>query len=339
VIAAALALAVVLAFSLISVAGSSKPAESMGASSPAELVSQPSTQRGGDLKALMAFDCGTWDPAVSVFTQGCLEVQRLFLRQLVTFSPGPGPTRLVPDLARAVPTSSDQRTWRYDLKPGLRWEDGRPITSYDVKYGIERAFAPELAAIGLFVKNNLVGADGYSGPYRDKAGLQSIETPDPLTIVFHLSSPLPDWNYVMAEPYASPVPEARDTGANYGIRPVASGPYKFAEYQPAHSLSLVRNEEWVRSSDPARAALPDRLEIRFVTSNGERDRLISSDAADLDITGMGLFCRRSTEHITRPSAATAPSQRGPREHRLAVVVHGGQAARQRALPTGRRMGG
>jgi peptide/nickel transport system substrate-binding protein len=102
----------------------------------------------------------------------------------------------------------------------------------------------------------------------------------------------------MTEPYASPVPRARDTGANYGIHPVASGPYKFASYRPANSLSLVRNEQWDRSSDPARAALPDRIDIRFAVSNVERDRLIASNAVDLDITGMGLSAadQVSTSH-------------------------------------------
>ena len=51
---------------------------------------------------------------------------------------------LVPDLAAAAPTiSADGLTYTFTLRDGVRFEDGSPVTSKDVRHGIERLFAQE----------------------------------------------------------------------------------------------------------------------------------------------------------------------------------------------------
>ena len=60
----------------------------------------------------------------------------------MTFKPAPGKAseELVPDLAEALGEPSDEgKTWTYTLREGLKFEDGTPITSADVKYAVARS--------------------------------------------------------------------------------------------------------------------------------------------------------------------------------------------------------
>ena len=93
------------------------------------------------------------------------------------------------------------KTWTYTLKDGLKFADGSAITTKDIKYGIERSFAPELSGGLGYHKSLLVGGDTYKGPYAGKE-LASIETPDDHTIVFHLKSSFGDWPWIVSMPAA-----------------------------------------------------------------------------------------------------------------------------------------
>ncbi len=157
------------------------------------------------------------DPQRS-YSPGVWNVMRLYTRQLVAFAPKPGPAgaRVVPDLATAPGRTTDGgRTWTYTLRPGLRWQDGHPLTSADVKYGIERLFASDLITGGPNWAVQLLDdkTTPYDGPYADRRGLKSIATPDARTIRFTLTRPFADWDQVLALPAASPVEQRADTGA------------------------------------------------------------------------------------------------------------------------------
>ncbi|HEX5494512.1 MAG TPA: ABC transporter substrate-binding protein [Mycobacteriales bacterium] len=267
----------------------------------------PSTDAGGTLRLVIgAVD--SLDPARSYFA-GVWNVMRLYTRQLVTYAPAPGDagTVLVPDLATGLGTSTDGgKTWTYTLKPGLKFEDGSPITSRAVKYGIERLFASDLITGGPTWAVTLLDDHrfSYSGPYKDpsgdKLGLSSVRTPDDRTIQFRLNRPFADWNYVMALPASSPVPRAADTGAKYGGRPVSSGPYKIAK-ATSTLVTLVRNPAWSRQTDSVRSALPDRVELAVVPSAEERDRQMLAGTADADLTGSGLQPAAATRVLDSPS--------------------------------------
>ncbi|MDT3445735.1 ABC transporter substrate-binding protein [Pseudofrankia sp. BMG5.37] len=227
-------------------------------------VLSPSTARGGTLRVAATADCDSWDPQRSN-ADSCWAQQRWYSRQLLTYKPGT--TDLIGDLATAVPTSTDAATWRYTLRAGLKFEDGTPIRSRDIKYGIERLFDTQLVTAGLKGLTRYLDDPNnrYPGPYQDpspdKLGLKSIDTPDDQTIVFHLTRPFGDWNYLMATPASTPVPQAKDGEAQYADRPVSSGPYKFAFYQRGQSLTLVRNSEWDPATDLVNTALPDRIQV------------------------------------------------------------------------------
>jgi len=220
---------------------------------------------------------------------------RLYARTLVTFKPAAGKDGLtvVPDLAESLgKASADAKTWTYHLRSGLKFEDGTPITSKDVKYAIERSnFAPEALSNGpTYFKAYLEGGDKYKGPYKDKSpdGLKSIETPDDQTIVFHLAKPFADFDYLATFSQTAPVPAAKDDGAKYVQHIVSSGPYKFQSYEEGASASLVRNPNWDPKSDPIRKALPDKINVKFKVNGVTIDNNLMADKTTADIAGAGV---------------------------------------------------
>lgn len=220
---------------------------------------------------------------------------RLYGRTLLTFKPAAGTEglQLVPDLATGLGKASpDAKTWTYTLRTGVKFEDGTPVTSKDVKYAVERSnFAPEVMANGpTYFKAYLEGGDKYQGPYKDKSpeGLKSIETPDDQTIVFHLSKPFADFDYLATFSQTAPVPQAKDTGATYVQHIVSTGPYKFESYTEGSGATLVRNPQWDKSTDPIRPALPDKYVLKFKVNPLTIDNNLLADNTTVDGAGAGV---------------------------------------------------
>ncbi|WP_322779121.1 ABC transporter substrate-binding protein [Frankia sp. Cas4] len=266
----------------------------------------PSNRTGGTLRVVMTADCDSWDPQRTSAVH-CWNQERWIFRQLVTYTASAGVAKLAGDLATDVPTSKDLRTWTYTIREGLTFEDGTPITSRDIKYGIERAFATDVITGGPGEVTALL-ADGntpYPGPYQDPApdrlGLSSVQTPDDRTITFRLNRPFADWNLVMASPVSTPVPRAHDTAAGYGARPVASGPYKIENYRPGESLTLVRNPRWTPQGDPNRSAHPDRIVERMGLSAADIDNRILTDQADVSGDQAGVGAQAAARIVANPS--------------------------------------
>ncbi|MFJ3383698.1 MULTISPECIES: ABC transporter substrate-binding protein [unclassified Curtobacterium] len=217
------------------------------------------TSKGGTLNILTTATAVHLDPATSqnlnITTLG------LVLRRLTAWDVEPGKTaKVVPDLATNTGDSSDGgKTWTYHLKKGLKFQDGTAITTKDIKWGIERSFAPTLTGGLSYHKSLLVGGDTYKGPFDGKS-LDSIETPDDSTIVFKLNAAYGDWPWLVSMPAFAPVPDGdgTDTGA-YDAKPVASGPYQVQSNQQGSQITLVRNKSWSAKTDSVRTAGPSKV--------------------------------------------------------------------------------
>ncbi|MCZ4120043.1 ABC transporter substrate-binding protein [Streptomyces sp. H39-S7] len=203
-------------------------------------------------------------------------------------------TVLVGDLATDTGVLSDgAKTWTYKLKSGLKFEDGTPITSKDVKYGIERLFAGYQTQGPQYVQKWLLGPDyrkAYTGPYEGKELPASVlDAPDDSTLVFHFKEAHPDAPYAMAMPNISPVPKAKDDKDKYNNHPVSSGPYKIASYKAGKSLVFVRNTNWDPKTDPIRNAYPDSWNFSLgIAQPGLTDRLMAGSGDDrtgIDLSG------------------------------------------------------
>ncbi|MFD6287476.1 ABC transporter substrate-binding protein [Streptomyces sp. NPDC060205] len=252
-------------------------------------------KKGGTLKFAGAQDADSWDTTRGYY--GFMwNFSRYYSRQLVTNATAPGAdgAKVTPDLATAAAkVSDDGKTYTYTLRDGSTWEDGKPITSKDVKYGIERAWAQDVLSGGpIYLQQVLDPKKEYKGPYKDKSadklGLKAIETPDDKTIIFKLPEANSDFEEMLALTSASPVRQDKDTKSKYGLKPFSSGPYKFQSYTPSKGIVLVRNTEWKQSSDPIRKAYPDKITVDFFTNANDMDQRLIKGDYDLDIGQTGL---------------------------------------------------
>ncbi|MFD4548640.1 ABC transporter substrate-binding protein [Streptomyces sp. NPDC058466] len=241
-------------------------------------------RKGGTLTVLNSSPLEDFDPA-RLYTSGGGNVPSLVFRTLTTRNreDGAAGAKVVPDLATDTGRpSKDATVWTYTLKKGLKYEDGTPITSADIKYGIERSFAAELSGGAPYLRDWLIGGADYQGPYKDKKGLDSIETPDDLTIVFHLDKPEGEFPYLATQTQFAPVPKAKDKGTKYEEHPISSGPYKVVKNEnDGERLTLERNTYWSASTDAERKAYPDKIDVRSgLDSSVINQRLSASQGAD-----------------------------------------------------------
>ncbi|MEV5845027.1 ABC transporter substrate-binding protein [Streptomyces sp. NPDC051985] len=240
--------------------------------------------KGGTLSVLNSDPQSDFDPA-RLYTSGGGNVPSLVFRTLTTRNRADGAagTKVVPDLATDTGRPSKNATvWTYTLKKGLKYEDGTAITSADIKYGIERSFAPELSGGAPYLRDWLVGAADYQGPYKDKKGLSAIETPDDRTIVFHLNKPEGEFPYLATQTQFTPVPKAKDTGTKYEEHPISSGPYKVVKNEnDGEHLVLERNTYWSAAVDDQRKAYPDKIDVKSgLDSSVINQRLSASQGTD-----------------------------------------------------------
>jgi peptide/nickel transport system substrate-binding protein len=257
-------------------------------------VVNPSTATGGTLQYVHPDDWDSPDPGNTYYAFSW-DFSRLYARTLMTFKPAPGDAglQIVPDLAQGPGVSTDgAKTWTYKLKSGLKFQDGTPITSKDIKYAVERSnYAPDVLSNGPTYFNELLGTN-YPGPYKDtspdKMGLTAITTPDDQTIVFHLQKPFAEFDYLATFSQTAPVPPSKDTGAKYLTSIVSSGPYKIDSYEPGKEMTLSKNANWDPATDPIRKQLADKIVVTLkVDANDIDNRLLAGDA-DIAIDGTGV---------------------------------------------------
>jgi peptide/nickel transport system substrate-binding protein len=237
---------------------------------PAQEV--PGARPGGTVRVLQGTSPDHLDPA-QIYVSHEQNIARLIHRGLTaTRLDNEGGYTVVGDLATDSGQPSDGgRTWTYTLKDEISFHDGSPITSADVRHTFERQFAPFITQGPSYIQQWLAGpgTEDYrdllpEGPYAGGHLPDSVlETPDARTVVFHFDEPQNDLPYALSMPGYAVVSEEGDTRETYDQEPMTSGPYRIEEYRSGRSMTLVRNEHWVASSDPARNAYPDRFEISF----------------------------------------------------------------------------
>ncbi|MET3921025.1 ABC transporter substrate-binding protein [Arthrobacter sp. UYEF20] len=252
----------------------------------AAVVKPGFTTKGGNINVLMSSDFQTLDPGNSNYVQTA-NVGQLYYRTLTMAKETAGqPPTIVPDLATDTgKVSADGLTWTFTLRDGVKFEDGRPITSADVKYGIERTFAQDVYTQAPQELNSALDAGGYKGPYKDPAAvLQAVETPDQRTVVFHLKKPFAEFPALASRSNTAPVPQDKDTKLDYTNHPVSSGPYMVESYNRGKSLKLVRNPHWDPAADPNRPALPDTFSFSLSTSQATISQQLLANADTNAIT-------------------------------------------------------
>jgi len=150
----------------------------------------------------------------------------------------------VPVLAAELPTtkngglSSDYLTVTWKLKPNLKWSDGKPITSDDIKFTWEALSNPNSGA--------LVGTTGFNQ-------ITSVETPDVTTAVLKYSSPYPGYidqfAYGLFPRHATGKPEDM-ANWEWNRNPVGAGPFILSSWESGQSLTFTRNPNYFEAGKP-----------------------------------------------------------------------------------------
>ncbi|ACU70214.1 extracellular solute-binding protein family 5 [Catenulispora acidiphila DSM 44928] len=260
-------------------------------------IVRPTDAEGGTMTLVDRSDFDSLDPG-NTYDAFSWSIIGDWARPLMTYAqqPGNAGAKVVPDLAEGPGVvSNNGMTWTYKIKPGVKYQDGSVVTSADVKYAIERSnWGQDTLVNGpAYLPNFIQDTTKYAGPYKDKNpndGVSGITTPDNQTIVFNLTSPFSDFDYLMALPGSAPVPRAKDTGADYFKTLLSTGQYKVDNYQVGNELDLSPNPNFDKSTDPDKLHVvrASKIVVKLKQDKATIDDTLFDGSANADLTGVGV---------------------------------------------------
>jgi peptide/nickel transport system substrate-binding protein len=151
---------------------------------------------------------------------------------------------IVADLAERW-EARDPLTYTFHLRHGVKFHDGRPLTSADVKFTFD-------SILDGTVKTPKRGA------FRMVA---SIEAPGDFTIVFHLREPYASFLWNLTRPGVGIVP--RGSGAEIAQKPIGTGPFEFVSAVTDQEIVLQRNPAYFGDAGESAGALGNVERVRF----------------------------------------------------------------------------
>jgi peptide/nickel transport system substrate-binding protein len=252
--------------------------------------------RGGVLNALASGtwyatqDVGAFDPG-SAYTSFLMRVLVMTSDGLVGYrrAGGIAGSELVPDLAVALPAPTDNgRTYRFQLRAGIRYSNGVPLRASDFPWGLERAFRVGGGPIQYFA--TLVGGQQcMQRPARCDLSRGIVADDAANTVTFHLTKPDPELLNQLTLPAAFPVPPGTPVHLRARWVP-GTGAYKISYYRPAASnnphahglLVLTRNpyfHQWSAAAQPA--GFPNRIVVRTNYTLAQQVAAVKHGRADL----------------------------------------------------------
>jgi len=184
---------------------------------------------GGDLVFARTADPSSLDPS-PVFDNEAIWTCLNMYECLYSVTPdGQGSQ---PWLATGSQVSSDQQTWTFKLRSGVKFSDGSPLTAADVKFTLDRSAK---------------GPNGYI-----LASVDDIQAPDASTIVIHTKHP---WGPLLGDLslYSNgilPNDLQGATAKQFFEHPIGTGPFMFDSWQKGQQLKLVKNPHYWQQGKP-----------------------------------------------------------------------------------------
>jgi peptide/nickel transport system substrate-binding protein len=274
---------------------------------PENLNNTGTPVKGGTLHMLGVGDVDYMDPNISYYSAG-YEALRLWSRQLVTFPAEPGKvTTVVPDLATAVPTpDATGKTYKITIKTGVKWDTtpARQVTGADEVRGLKRLCNPSEPFGGLPDFESLIdGLQTYCDAFakvdpksatavaayqngHEISGVK-VDPSNPQTVDITLVHPATYFVDMLSLPAFSPAPKEYDAylpgSPELAQHTISDGPYKITKYNPAHTISFVRNPAWDASTDQVRKAYVDAVEINETGDQDAIQQQLKANTANADM--------------------------------------------------------
>jgi peptide/nickel transport system substrate-binding protein len=172
-----------------------------------------------------------------------------------------------PELAESMPTTSaDGKQVTIKLRKGVKFHNGDPLTSADVKYTLDRIINPATAAV----------ARSFFGD------VATVTAPDDSTVVLDLKAPNAALIAYLAHPNTGIVSKKiGEANADLAKKETAigSGPFKLAEWVPDNFMRLEANRDYYVSGQP----YLDGVRINVVPDETGLAAALRTKAADMAI--------------------------------------------------------
>src|SRR3954471_1941215 len=238
------------------------PASGPGASASASAAAG-TPKKGGTLVRARAREVTKLDPhKVPAFTSA--RVFELVYSYLMRLDENLG---VQPDLADGMPTTSaDGKTVTVKIRSGVKFHNGDPLTSADVKYTFDRIIDTKTAAV----------ARSFF------ADVDNITAPDATTVVFNLKTPNAALLAYMAHPNSGIVSKKiGEANADLSKKETAigSGPFKLVEWVPDNFIRLEANKDYYVAGQP----YLDGIRINVVPDESGLTAALRTKAADMAI--------------------------------------------------------
>jgi len=280
--------AAVLAATALAACSSSSSSTSAAPSSSATPVS------GGTLHIISAGGPDHIDTVPAYYTVD-YQLERAYTRQLVQYPTDPATsistpawtadTTPVADVATEVPTAANGgitnggKTYTFHIKPGVDWNTSPPRQVVADDFIREfKAFCNPVSPVGnpVYYQSAIAGFTAYCNAetayfanskahpptaanianFQNTNNISGITAPNSSTIQFTLTSPITDFLYMLAMPFASARPVEYDSYVPNSLQldthTISDGPYQISSYIPGKSITMVRNPAWKQSTDPLR---------------------------------------------------------------------------------------
>jgi peptide/nickel transport system substrate-binding protein len=172
---------------------------------------------------------------------------------------------IVPDLAEHWETP-DALTYVFHLRPGVKFHDGRPLSSADVKFTFDSIMTGAVKT-------------AKRGAFRIVA---SIEAPDAATVTFHLREPFASFLWNLTRPGVGIVP--RGSGPEMAQHPIGTGPFQFVSMRADEEIILARNPDYFGQAS-AKGTI-ERVRFRIVPDAIVRALELRKGSADAEINSL-----------------------------------------------------
>jgi peptide/nickel transport system substrate-binding protein len=189
-----------------------------------------------------------------------------------------------PELAESWAWNEDHTRLSFKLRPGVKWHDGKPFTSADVKctWDMLAGKSP-----------NKLRLNPRKAWYRN---LDSVTTDGDYAATFVLTRPQPAFLFLLAGGYG-PVYPCHVPPQQMRLHPIGTGPFKFVEYKQNEHIKLVKNTDYWK---PGRPYL-DGIEWTIVPNRATQS--LAFIAGNFDMT----FPYEVTIQMTHDIASQAPT--------------------------------